>query len=87
MAKATKKPTKKKDKESVAGETRNALFVELSEKMGGMKPQPYRMANVYVVDTMIEHPKFGIGFVRSSLPDKIEVVFEDTNRQLVQGRK
>ena len=65
----------------------NARFIELSEKFESVKVQPYRMANVYPVETKIEHPKFGVGFVVNSLPDKIEVVFEDVSRQLVQGRK
>lgn len=68
-------------------EIQNAKFKELFEKYSAAKSQPYRMANVYSVDTKIEHPKFGVGFVSSSLPDKIEVVFEDVNRNLVQGRK
>ncbi len=69
------------------GSTVNSRFVELSGKLESAKAQPYRMASVYVVDAKIEHPKFGVGFVVASFPDKIEVAFEDTNRNLVQGRK
>lgn len=86
MAKA-KKPTKKRTKGPSAEEVQNARFKELADKIGEAKPQPYRMTNVYTVDTVIEHPKFGVGFVTLSLPDKIEVVFQDVNRHLVQGRK
>jgi hypothetical protein len=87
VAKAAKKAPKKRTKGPSAGEIQNAKFKELLEKIGDTKPQPYRMASVYSVDAKIEHPKFGVGFVAMSFPDKIEVVFEDVNRQLVQGRK
>lgn len=87
VAKAKKVSAKRKSKEAAAAEVQNAKFKELADKLGEAKPQPYRMANVYPIDSIIEHPKFGIGFVTLSLPDKIEVVFEDLNRQLVQGRK
>ena len=69
------------------GPTVNPRFVELSGKLESAKAQPYRMASVYIVDSKIEHPKFGVGFVVASFPDKIEVAFEDANRNLVQGRK
>jgi hypothetical protein len=82
-----KKTSKRAPRGPSATEVQNARFKELLEKMGDAKPQPYRMANVYQVDAKIEHPKFGLGFVAASLPDKIEVVFEDLNRSLVQGRK
>jgi len=86
---AAKKPAGKKTKasEAKALAAANARFVELTEKMGSSKPQPYRMANQYPVDAKIEHPKFGIGFVVATFPDKIEVAFEDVSRHLVQGRK
>lgn len=83
-----KKATSKKPKASEkAAAAANARYVELAEKLDGAKAQPYRMANVYPVESKIEHPKFGVGFVVTSLPDKIEVVFEDLSRQLVHGRK
>lgn len=86
VAKA-KKPTRKRTKEASHEEVQNAKYKEFLEKVGDVKPQPYRMANIYSIDTKIEHPKFGVGFVAACWPDKIEVVFEDINRHLVQGRK
>lgn len=83
----SKKPSKRAPKGPSQTEIQNAKFKELFEKNSTSKPQPYRMANIYTVDTKIEHPKFGVGFVSVSLPDRIEVVFEDVNRNLVQGRK
>lgn len=89
VAKAkTKGTAKKKTKGVLASEAlRNEKYKEFLEKAGDAKAQPYRMANTYPVDAKIEHPKFGVGFVSISLPDKIEVVFEDVSRHLVQGRK
>jgi hypothetical protein len=86
---AAKKTGGKKTKasEAKAAAAQNARYVELTEKMGNAKPQPYRMAAIYPIDAKIEHPKFGVGYVVASFPDKIEVVFEDVNRNLVQGRK
>ncbi|OFZ13423.1 MAG: hypothetical protein A2Z20_08480 [Bdellovibrionales bacterium RBG_16_40_8] len=85
--KKTTKPSKKKSAGPSLEEVQNAKFKELYAKIGDVKPQPYRMASIYPIDTKIEHPKFGVGFVAASFPDKIEVVFEDVNRHLVQGRK
>jgi hypothetical protein len=85
--KAGTKSTGRKPKGPSAEEVQNAKFKELHEKIGDVKAQPYRMASIYTIDAKIEHPKFGVGFVTLSLPDKIEVVFQDINRHLVQGRK
>ncbi|MEQ1665739.1 MAG: hypothetical protein ABL927_10225 [Bdellovibrionales bacterium] len=84
---ATKAEAKKQLKATNEAAAQNSRYRDLSGKIGEAKPQPYRMANVYSPDTVIEHPKFGIGYVTISMPDKIEVVFEDSNRYLVQGRK
>jgi hypothetical protein len=88
VAKA-KKPAgpKKKTKAAAVAEARNAKFREMFEKHSDVKSQPYRMATVFPVDAKIEHPKFGVGFVTLSLPDKIQVAFEDIDRHLVHGRK
>src|SRR5262249_991910 len=80
-----KKP--RKTKAETAAIAMNARYQELLEKHGTEKAQPYRMNNVYQMDATIEHPKFGVGYVVASLPDKIEVVFQDSSRHLVQGRK
>ena len=84
-----KKPsaTKAAKAAEAAASAANAKFLELQEKIGEQKAQPYRMASTFNVDAKIEHPKFGVGFVTTALPDKIEVAFQDMSRQLVQGRK
>lgn len=83
---AAKKPRKKKAVEGAAPET-NAVWTELSDKLGAEKPLPYRMTSSYTVNNVIEHPKFGIGYVIMSVPGKIDVAFQDTNRALVHNRQ
>lgn len=83
MAKKATTPRKKKEKAPTA----NDIFLKLKEKAGSAKARPYRMADTYTTDMMIEHPKFGVGFVVTAGLDKIEVAFEDANRALVQNRK
>lgn len=65
----------------------NAVYIELKEKIGEAAPEPYRMSQSYTVNTPIEHPKFGMGIVCATTPDKIEVAFPDMNRSFVQNRK
>ncbi len=46
----------------------------------------YSMKITFKEDQVVQHPKFGIGLVRSVQGDKIEVFFEDEVRFLVHGR-
>ena len=82
-----KKAAKKKTTRRKKADDGNALFKELEEKLAGQQAQPYRMNTEFPVNCMIEHPKFGVGFVFSSTPTKIDVAFQDINRALVQNRK
>jgi hypothetical protein len=82
---AAKKKTTRRAKTSE--DEVNQLFKELSEKFAEATPQPYRMNGEYPVNIAIEHPKFGLGYVFASAPQKIDVAFKDTNRSLVQNRK
>ena len=86
MAKKAAKKKKKTTRRKKADDG-NALFKELEEKLAGQQAQPYRMNSEFPVNCMIEHPKFGVGFVFASTPSKIDVAFQDSNRALVQNRK
>lgn len=48
--------------------------------------QKYNMKLKFETNAKLDHPKFGMGVVRSSLSDKIEVVFQDEVRNLVHNR-
>lgn len=46
----------------------------------------YSMKVTFKESQLVQHPKFGLGLVRSVQGDKIEVFFEDEVRFLVHGR-
>ena len=62
-----------------------ARFTELRDK-NSEKPKPYSMRAEFDVGTVLEHPKFGLGFVILSSLAAIQVVFEDEERSLVHNR-
>jgi hypothetical protein len=47
----------------------------------------YSMKAKFSMNQILSHPKFGMGYVRSTQVDKIEVVFEDEVRMLVHNRQ
>lgn len=48
--------------------------------------QAYSMKNAFTLQQKVNHPKFGVGFVRAVMPEKIEVLFADEVRLLVHNR-
>ena len=46
----------------------------------------YNMKSKFEKNTKLQHPKFGLGFIKDALSDKIEVVFEDEVRTLIHNR-
>jgi len=46
----------------------------------------YSIKAKFAVSQKINHPKFGIGIVKSVVPDRIEVFFADEVKQLVHNR-
>ena len=48
---------------------------------------PYSMKTAYELNTVIEHPRFGTGFVTAVMPHKIQVTFEDQVLFLVHARE
>lgn len=52
-----------------------------------VEPVPYSIRETFEKDTRISHPKFGIGHVVEIVgPQKIEVLFPDCLRMMVQNR-
>jgi|SRR5690554_5046617 len=52
-----------------------------------IEPLPYTIRGNYEKDSRVDHPTFGIGHVvEISGPTKIEVLFQDSLRKLVQNR-
>ena len=46
----------------------------------------YNMKGKFDKNTKLQHPKFGMGFIKDAASDKIEVVFEDEVRTLIHNR-
>ncbi len=47
----------------------------------------YNMKGNFKANDKLDHPKFGLGVIKSSFVDKIEVIFEDETRSLVHNRQ
>lgn len=62
-----------------------ARWTELRDK-NDAKPMPYTMKLNFEVGAVVEHPKFGLGFVILTTGQAIQVVFEDSERSLVHNR-
>lgn len=61
-------------------------FRDWMEKNDSQSATKYNMRTKFEVETKVEHPKFGLGWVKTVQPEKIEVVFQDEVRQLVHNR-
>lgn len=59
----------------------------LQTSIGTGKVSNYRMTEAFQAQTAIQHPSFGVGFVTSVTPNKIEVVFKESVRLLVHNYK
>ena len=72
-----------------AAETRkSAHSKEYTQLVGSAKgeAQGYNMKTKFSAHQIIKHPKFGVGVIRASMPEKVEVIFEDEVRMLVHNR-
>jgi hypothetical protein len=50
------------------------------------KVMPYTMKAKFEKNQKLDHPKFGMGFIKEAQSDKIEVVFSDEVRTLIHNR-
>jgi len=48
---------------------------------------PYNMKQKFEKNQKLDHSKFGMGFIKEAMNDKIEVVFSDEVRSLIHNRK
>lgn len=78
-----KKPAAKGKKTRV---TVGSRWEQVQSHIKQSEKQPYSMKTTFALHTTIDHPKFGIGVVMSTLPQSMEVVFEDGTRSLVHNR-
>lgn len=83
LSRATKAPSKKASSTRAAAHT--ARWTDLRDKNAD-KATPYTMKLSFEVGAVVEHPKFGMGFVVQSTGQAIQVIFEDAERSLVHNR-
>lgn len=57
----------------------------LAQRQTGMS-KPYSTKTRFLLDEVISHPSFGLGFVSEVKDDKIEVTFRSGMKLLVHGR-
>jgi hypothetical protein len=61
---------------------------EFFAKHGNKVAKPYEFRELYKENVIVEHPKFGKGFVSEVVSDsKVEITFKDSRRILVHNRK
>lgn len=53
---------------------------------GAEKGIPFSIKTTFKVDQKIDHSKFGPGFVKSVLPDRVDVMFEDEVKTLMHSK-
>lgn len=64
-----------------------AEYENMSKSLESAETIAYNMKAQFSKDVRLNHPKFGLGFIRTVQPDKIEVVFQDEVRSLVHNRR
>lgn len=78
-----KKPSKKYQ----ADTDEESKWLELKDKYKTLKPQPYRMTDVFRDRTVLDHKVLGIGFILSVVNDRLEVLFQSGIKQLISNYK
>lgn len=63
-------------------------FKKLSDKFGVADARPFDISAELTENDVIDHPRFGVGFVVQLLtPTKVEVIFEDGLKKLAHNLK
>lgn len=89
---STKKSTplgeaaKARSSSAVSARSHAGQYALFTENKGGDSSVTYSTKTKFNESQKISHPKFGIGFVIKSFPDKIEVIFSDEVRTLMHNR-
>lgn len=63
-------------------------WAKLQKKSEGAEATPYSIATEFTENDVVDHPRFGLGFVIQLLsPTKVEVLFEEGVKRLVCNQK
>jgi hypothetical protein len=73
--------------ETARRSSHNAEYETLMTSHENSKEISYTTKGKFQVNQKINHPKFGLGFVRDVHQDKVEVIFSDEVRNLVHNRE
>lgn len=57
----------------------------LAERKTGLA-RPYSPKVSFLLDEVVQHPTFGLGYVSAVRPDKVEVTFRSGSKTLIHGR-
>lgn len=79
--------TGKKGKKYEGATEEESKWLELRDKNKNIKPLPYRMSEVFLEKTPIEHKVLGWGFVLSVVNDRLEVLFRSGIKHLISNYK
>jgi type IV secretory pathway VirB10-like protein len=86
-AKETKEAKEAKEAKKAADEEldlNKERWLELKTRLGNTKPVDYYLEGDFTIDQVLNHAKFGLGFVtKVFLPNKIEVQFEEGLKTMV----
>lgn len=81
-AAAKRKETAENNRKNAHNEEYHQLLEKASDDVSS-----YNMKMKFSANVKLQHPKFGLGFVKSVQADKIEVIFADEVRNLVHNRQ
>lgn len=62
------------------------MWMDLQQQHGTEGAIRYNIKIVFDSNGIIDHPKFGLGYITEVLPDRIHVVFEDGEKDLIHSR-
>lgn len=85
MTKASDK--KKTIKMSKSASNHLDTWTELKDKFSDLPPEVYSIRGSFRVDTLIDHPSFGVGVVTGAHTGKIEVCFKEGVKTLIHRKE
>lgn len=83
---ARKAPVKKSVKKVGRRTSHADEYQQLMTKSDGETGLPFSIRTKYTINQKINHPKFGAGFVKSVLLDRMDVMFADELKTLIHNK-
>jgi hypothetical protein len=85
--KVTESASSKKAKKYEGANEVESKWLELKDKHRNVKPEAYKMSEIYQEKTPIEHKLLGWGFILSVINDRLEVLFRSGIKHLISNYK